>query len=61
MKIEPKMIAVFDGKDKSIELYILTVKHLTQLVRNFQADQRDGFVSNDESYIENWLTKISHE
>lgn len=35
--------------------YHLTVNDLAKLVRDFQVDCYDGFVSNDNSYIENWL------
>ena len=35
--------------------YFLTIDDLTRLVRDFQADCHDGFVSNDNSYIEQWL------
>ena len=34
---------------------ILSIDDLCRLVRDFQADNFDGFVSNDKSYIENWL------
>ena len=61
MKVKTKMITVFDGQKESIELYIVTIENIAQLVRDFQADQRDGFVSNDNQYIENWLTKTCHE
>ena len=37
--------------------YKLNIEQLKKLVRNFQADCHDGFVSNDESYIKNWLKK----
>lgn len=37
--------------------YFLTIHDLARLVRDFQADCFDGFVSNDESYIELWLKK----
>jgi len=37
--------------------YCLTMKQLKRLVRDFQADCHDGFVSNDEAYIELWLKK----
>ncbi len=35
--------------------YLLSIEELVKLVRNFQVDNFDGFVSNDASYIENWL------
>ena len=37
--------------------YFLTIDDLQRLVRDFQADCHDGFVSNDNSYIEEWLKK----
>ena len=37
--------------------YFLTIYDLAKLVRDFQADCHDGFVSNDGSYIEEWLKK----
>ena len=38
-----------------VDGYYLTMKDLEQLVRDFQADCHDGFVSNDSAYIEQWL------
>jgi len=43
--------------DRYVGGYFLTTKDLQNLVRDFQADCHDGFVSNDESYIEEWLKK----
>ena len=40
---------------KYVEGYFLTIHDLGRLVRDFQADNHDGFVSNDHSYIEHWL------
>ena len=37
--------------------YFLTIDDLKKLVRDFQSDNFDGFVSNDNSYIEAWLSK----
>ena len=37
--------------------YLLTIPQFKKLVREFQADSRDGFVSNDEAYIELWIEK----
>ena len=37
--------------------YFLTIEDLAKLVRDFQADCYNGFVSNDKSYIEAWLNK----
>lgn len=44
-------------RDNYVEGYFLTPKDLQKLVRDFQADCHDGFVSNDGSYIEEWLKK----
>lgn len=38
-----------------VDGYYLTLKDLERLVRDFQADCFDGFVSNDGAYIEQWL------
>ena len=37
--------------------YSLTIEELQKLCRDFQADCYDGFVSNDNSYIQLWLDK----
>jgi hypothetical protein len=41
--------------EEYVDGYYLTLKDLEQLVRDFQADCHDGFVSNDSAYIEQWL------
>jgi hypothetical protein len=43
--------------EKYVDGYYLTINDLAKLVRDFQVDCHDGFVSNDNSYIENWLKK----
>jgi hypothetical protein len=40
-----------------VDGYFLTIHDLAVLVRDFQADCHDGFVSNDGAYIEEWLKK----
>jgi hypothetical protein len=50
--LESKLIG-----DKYVDGYYLTIHDLQELVRDFQADCHDGFVSNDNSYIEEWLKK----
>ena len=40
-----------------VDGYFLTIDDLQRLVRDFQADCHDGFVSNDNSYLEAWLKK----
>lgn len=46
-----------ESDNKIVSGYFLTIDDLGRLVRDFQADCHDGFVSNDESYIEEWLKK----
>lgn len=41
--------------EKYVAGYYLTMEDLKVLVRDFQADCHDGFVSNDEAYLEQWL------
>jgi len=41
--------------EKYVDGYYLTLSDLARLVRDFQADCHDGFVSNDNAYIEQWL------
>lgn len=43
-----------------VEGYYLTPHDLERLVRDFQVDCHDGFVSNDGAYIENWLKNHEH-
>lgn len=31
--------------------YFLTIQQIVKLCRDFNADQRDGFISNDEAYV----------
>jgi hypothetical protein len=42
-----------DESHQYIEGYFFTLDKLAKLVRDFQADCHDGFVSNDNAYIEN--------
>ena len=46
-----------EGDNKVVSGYFLTITDLARLVRDFQADCFDGFVSNDLSYLEEWLKK----
>ena len=57
---ETKVINV-EGEEKIVTGYFLTLSQLARLVRDFQADCFDGFVSNDESYLEHKLKEINHE
>jgi len=41
--------------EEYVDGYYLTLKDIERLVRDFQADCHDGFVSNDSAYIEQWL------
>lgn len=45
-------------KDRSHQYrmgYFLTIENIILLVREFNTDCHDGYVSNDRAYIENWL------
>ena len=44
-------------EEEYVEGYYLTIHDLERLVRDFQVDCHDGFVSNDNAYIESWLKK----
>jgi len=44
-----------DGSHQYREGYFITTNTLAGMVRDFQADHHDGFVSNDEAWIEEWL------
>jgi len=48
--LESKLIG-----EEYVEGYYLTPSDLERLVRDFQADCHDGFVSNDGAYIDQWL------
>jgi hypothetical protein len=48
--LESKLI-----NEEYVDGYYLTLSDLELLMRDFQADCYDGFVSNDRTYIENWL------
>ena len=50
-----------DGDEKFVTGYFLTIEQLARLVRDFQADCHDGFVSNDEAYLETKLKEIEHD
>lgn len=45
----------FEFEETYVSGYYLTLNDLERLVRDFQADCHDGFVSNDNTYIELWL------
>jgi hypothetical protein len=60
LKMIPAEYKVLEN-DKYICGYFLTSYNLQRLVRDFQADCHDGFVSNDNSYIENWLRNHNHD
>ena len=47
------------AKNEVVEGYFLTLEQLQKLARDFQADCYGGFVSNDESYIKEWIRKNS--
>lgn len=46
-----------NSKNEIEEGYFLTIEQLEQLVVDFAVDWHDGFVSNDQVYIEHWLKK----
>lgn len=51
------------GKDneqivEDFEGYYLTTDEIIMLCREFEADQRDGFVSNDKLWIETKLKEL---
>lgn len=48
-------------KNKYVGGYFLTPNDLQKLVRDFLVDCHDGFVSNDNTYIEEWLKKHEQE
>jgi hypothetical protein len=54
--IETKLITK-NGKEEWKDGYFLSIDELQRLVRDFQVDCHDGFVSNDKAYIESWLKK----
>lgn len=47
----------FNANNEWEQGYFLSIEDMGKLVRDFQADCHDGFVSNDHSYIEHWLKK----
>jgi hypothetical protein len=51
------LLAEFITSEKYVDGYFLTIHDLHKLVRDFQVDNYDGFVSNDNAYIESWLKK----
>lgn len=44
-----------------VEGYFFTLDKLNQIIRDFQVDCHDGFVSNDKAYIEEWIKKNGSE
>lgn len=44
-----------------VEGYFFTLEKLQKLVRDFQVDCHDGFISNDNAYIEEWIKKNGNE
>ena len=56
--LESKVVVGHLGVNEGyVSGYFLTIHDLAELVRDFQVDNFDGFVSNDQSYIEEWLKK----
>ena len=54
---ETKVEVLNEFEEKIVSGYFLTIYDMARLVRDFQVDCHDGFVSNDLSYIEHWLKK----
>lgn len=52
--LESKLVCS-ENKEEWKSGYFLSIDELKKLVRDFQVDCHDGFVSNDTLYIENWL------
>lgn len=50
-----------DGSYQYKDGYFLTKNLLKELVRDFQVDCHDGFVSNDDTYIDEWLKNHNAE
>jgi len=57
---EVKIVEVKNG-ERYVEGYFITIKQLARLVRDFQADCHDGFVSNDEAYLETKLKDLTYD
>lgn len=53
--LESKLIKQESGDYEYRDGYFLTKELLKKLVRDFQVDCHDGFVSNDDSYIDQWM------
>ena len=45
-------------KFKFDDVYFLTIDEIAKLCRDFQADCHDGFVSNDNAYLEEKLKEM---
>ena len=59
--ISETKIVIVNDEEKIVTGYFLTIKQLARLVRDFQADCFDGFVSNDEAYLESKLKEIEYD
>lgn len=55
MNIEVQLRKQSDGSHQYRKGYFMSMDKLILMVRDFQADCHDGFVSNDRAYVENWL------
>ena len=55
--LESRLIKTTTG-EVYVNGYFLTMEQIKRLVRDFQADCFDGFVSNDEAYLKLWLKKL---
>ena len=46
-----------EKKGSDIDVGNIEIRQLVKLCRDFQADCHDGFVSNDELWVESWVNK----
>ena len=59
--LETRLRKQSDQSYQYTEGFFFTLDKLQQLVRDFQVDCYDGFVSNDKAYIEEWIKKNDNE
>jgi len=50
-------IETHDDREYFAEGYFITTDQLVRLVKDIQADSRDGLVDNQRDYIRRWLRK----
>ena len=54
---ETRIVVKGENQEEWKTGYFLSLDELERLVRDFQVDCHDGYVSNDKAYIETWLNK----